>query len=96
VPRKRCQNDCYVFEHKGFGYFPCKSSIHNLVFLYKPDIILNQETMCNSNDAVDILRRILKNWEFLAQESNGRLGGLITGWNKNLRLKTSTILPNAI
>jgi len=77
-------NYCYVFKLNMSNYLPKNSAIHRLGVLHEPGIILIQETISNSSNVVDILRKILKNWECLYEDSDDSSGGLINTWNKNL------------
>jgi exonuclease III len=73
-----------------------KIAVHKLVVLYNPGIILIQETMIKGSNAIDILKGFLKNWDFLAQDSIGRSGGLITAWKKNALQKNSGMLQSTV
>jgi hypothetical protein len=42
------------------------------------------------------LRKSLGNWEFLAVDSNGQSGGIITGWNHNIAVMNSFTISSGL
>ena len=61
----------------------------------KPDVLFLSEAHLNKSRA-EILQRRLKFDEMLVSESDGRSGGLVLFWNKELKVTSKELSPNFI
>jgi len=61
-----------------------KLAVQRLLVVYKPDIVLFQETMCKGDRAVEFESSFLKKWAFCLLHANDLSGGLVIGWNNNI------------
>jgi hypothetical protein len=67
-----------------------------LVKVHKHDVIMVQETMGEGKKVVESLCKLFKEWDFLALDSLGNLGRILTGWKKKIPLCQSIILDASI
>ena len=68
------------YNYRGLASPSKKLSLKRLVDVLALDVLLLQETMGNSNAMVGALKSMLLDWDFAAIDTNGRLGGLASGW----------------
>jgi hypothetical protein len=63
---------------------------------HNPEVILLQETKCEGSKERAILEKWLKNWSFCSIESEGILGGILTGWSPSYKSISSSTFNSTI
>jgi hypothetical protein len=63
--------------------FTKKLAIKCIIDLHSPSILLLQETMIVGSKAIDSFTKSFLDWDFLALDAIGKLGGILSGWRKS-------------
>jgi exonuclease III len=71
----------FSFNICGFGGPTKLASLKLLLHQVKPDIVFLQETLVDGEKVKSLFLQCLLNWNVVSLDSNGRSGGLLTGWN---------------
>jgi hypothetical protein len=77
-PLLRFFHDSSFFERERDGRFPKRLALRRLVTLYKPDVIVLQETTVFGAKETGFLSSLLPNWSFSSLDAVGMFDGLIT------------------
>jgi hypothetical protein len=85
-----CTNEYSLSIAKGWPIPPKNCPSPGFVYLYKPDILFIQEIMLQGQIASNLLSSFQPGWDFLATDTTGKSGGLITGWrSKDIQVQNS-------
>jgi hypothetical protein len=87
---------CMSFNIHGIKGAPKMLALKRRVKSYALDVILLQETVCDSSKAVDSLSPWLKDCSFCSFDSDGHFGGLVTTWIPKLKAISSLLLNPGI
>ena len=60
--------------------------------IYKLNVVLLQETMCDGKGVVEVLYTFLKYWSFCTLDAKGLFGGLVIGWSSEVDTLSTSIL----
>ena len=60
--------------------------------IYKLNVVLLQETMCDGKGVVEFLSTRLKDWSFCTLDAKVLFGGLVIGWSFDIDTLSTSIL----
>ena len=59
--------------------------------IYKLNVVLLQEKMCDGKGVVEVLYTFLKYWSFCTLDAKGLFGGLVIGWSSDFDTLSNSI-----
>ena len=66
---------------RGLGGSAKQKILRNLFLTLSPDVVLFQETMTSTYQALFAFSKLCLGWEFCALDSFGLSGGILSSWN---------------
>ena len=77
---------------RGIGGTLKQQALKRMFFVYKPDVVMIQESMRSRSKSIEIFSSISKGWKSCSIDAEGLSKGLVTGWNANFdALSTHTL-----
>lgn len=81
---------------RGIGGTLKQQALKRMFFVYKPDVVMIQESMRSRSKAIEIFSSISKGWKSCSIDAEGLSKGLVTGWNANFDALSTLILEDKV